>query len=129
MLTELERSKSHLALTSALNISENPQTDTDRRKAGLALAVSRYGDEPECAFIMAAADAIKDFTCGNSATFDAADVHRGTGLPLAACEAVLMLIGAEKRSPLTWSLKGGEYTKLPQDLMSQWVKRNFPAAS
>lgn len=129
MITNLERSHVHLELTRILNIPENPESDSSRRKAGLALAVSRYGGEPECSVVLAAADAIEDFTCGIPATFDVTDVRRVTGLDIAACEVVLMLIGAEKRSALIWSVENGEQVTLPTDLMCQWLKRNFQVPS
>ena len=127
MLTEIERSRVHLTLNRALNIPEILETDTDRRKAGLTLAVARYGGDPECSFALAAADAIQDITCGGSATFEIANVMKATGLGKPMAENVLMMIGAEKRSPLTWVVGDGENVKLPQDLMQRWIQLNFPA--
>lgn len=103
MLTDLERSRVHVALHRALSIPETPSTDTDIRKTGMALAVSRYAGSPELAEVLRAAELIQDFTDGMPATFDVSNVHDATGFDRPACEVLLMLVGARKRGVLTWS--------------------------
>lgn len=130
MLTELEKSKVHIVLNRALNIPETPESDTDRRKAGLALVVSRYGGDPECSFVLAVSDAIQDFTAGNPAIFEIANVMNVTDLDRQMCEVALMVLGACQKSPLTWCVGGnGEPVTLPRDLMQRWVQQNFTVAS
>lgn len=127
MITEIERSRSHIALTRAFNISPQPETDTDLRKDGLALAVARHGGTPELSMILAAADAIEDFTSGCAYTFEVQNVMAVTGLNKSMAENVLMMIGAHQKSPLTWCVgDNGKPFTLPLDLMRQWVQNNFP---
>ncbi|MEL6801454.1 MAG: hypothetical protein AAFO80_16390 [Pseudomonadota bacterium] len=118
MLTEIERSCVHVALNRALAIPENPASDTDVRKAGLALAFARYGGLPELAEILCAAEAIEDFTDGMPATFDLGNVHAATGFNRPMSEVLMVLIGAHQRSALTWSTGDGELISLPKDFLN-----------
>lgn len=130
MLTEIERSRIHLTLNRSLNIPEIPETDTDRRKAGLALVVARYGGDPECSFVLSAADAIEDYTSGVPASFQIANVMKVTGLEKPLAENVMMLIGARRKGFLTWCVEdGGEPVTLPHNLMRNWVQHNFAVQS
>lgn len=129
MITEKERSRVHLAMLRALNVPEanEDQNETDHRKAGLALAVSRYADgKPALVDIFAAADAIEIWLTGRDATFAIGNLHNVTGFDLQACETVMMLIGARQRGPLTWSIGDDPSpVELPEDILTNWARMNF----
>jgi len=126
MITEKERSCAHLSLLCALNVRDNSTSESDIRKAGLALAVSRYGGTPELAKLLAVADAIDDRTWGGAASFEVQNVMAVTGLDKPMSENVLMMIGARQREVLTWSVgDGGNTITLPHDLMRLWLKTNL----
>jgi len=135
MITELERSRAHIALTRALNVPDHPQSDLDRpqseldrRKAGLALAVSKYGGDPLLAVLLVVSDALDENFGSVLATFYTQNLMDGSGLDQEECEVVFALIGARKVGPMLWTTAPdfvGEKVELPDDLMDQWFAITF----
>jgi len=118
MLTEKERARVYLALNDALNLSEEPQTEADRRKAGLAFAVARYAFTDDFPKIIAVVDALEIWTGGLPTTFDLPNVCGVTGLDRSQTECALQMAGAMQIGPLTWTLGSGPKVKLPKDFLS-----------
>lgn len=98
-MTQIERSRAHIALSREWKLQDEPETSEEISRAAFAEAVALHAGTPNLGIILNTAYAVDHFVAMNfrNAKPDMKSLMEATGLDFDEAELALRICGAERR--------------------------------